>query len=139
MKKSHIIILVIALLGGGAYAALEYWDDIAPLIGLAPETTAVAVRTARTDTAAAAAAVSSVEEYQGKVGEILSAIAEHEGRFLYGDNVLGYEATIAKLKISYPAGLKRQNVDATGKVLWARTDDWAGVNWRMELKGKPVG
>lgn len=142
MNKNIIygIVLAIVVLGGGGYL---YWDDIVNLIPeeyrsyipgyVAPAPPPVA------DTAPVTPAEPTVEEYQEKVGDILGAIAENEAAYLFGGTALGYEATIAKLQVTYPADRGVKNIDATGKMLWARADDWSGIDWRLELKGEPVG
>ncbi|HNW93334.1 MAG TPA: tetratricopeptide repeat protein [bacterium] len=135
MNKNAIIgVVVVALLGGVGYL---YWDDIAPLVGLAPEAEAPA----RTDTAPVRPKpkVLTAEEYQGKLGEIFTAIAEREGKFLYGGALNGYEGEIKALTVTYPEAAKRKNINLTGTLAWARNDDWSGVDWRAELKGDPLG
>lgn len=134
-KKAIYGIVLAALLGGTGFL---YWDDIAPLIGMAPAAPPVVARQAA-DTAPARPAEPTVEEYQGKIGDILGAIWNREGAFLFGSINGGFEADIKKFAVAYPQEMKRKNLNLTGKLLWSHADDWSEYPCHAQLEGEPVG
>lgn len=140
MNKNVIIGIVLAIvaLGGGGFL---YWDDIVNVIpeeyrSYIPGYVAPPVVVA-TDTGTQQPEAATVEQYRGKLADILDAIANREGAWLLGQAAVGLEGKVGKFAVSYPEAAGRKNIDATGTLSFQRDEDWSWFNYQTELHGTP--